>query len=366
MYTVITVITILLFGLILIAVLWWLADKRPVALEYSTKAAIVIGSISFLACCSGSQQNPSLPPIPTSANLVAACQDAVAAQDWDRATAACERIGQLDAELYSDIRHKLVVAYTQQAWFQLQTQSGPLTPAETLLLKALALDPADREAQMLLATVQELRNVSKTSVATQVSQQLARQPLGTLVFEPPQLSLGDTKTLVVTIRPGQEGMVQLASVQQNTAQTVANSQSVHAAELSRANRIRLTPEMTVSLTGEEQHFRIVSQSRNKQIVVMDQDSRWLWSVTPLNSGEHQLYVRVIPHVNLPDGDIVDGPEQVTPYAVSVQANLWYSVGQMIEKNPQWLAPTVLLPIVAAAWKLWSERKAKMSPDKGKH
>jgi hypothetical protein len=119
---------------------------------------------------------------------------------------------------------------------------------------------------------------------------------------------------------------------------------------------KISPVMKVTLTPDEGDvFDVKSLSEGEQLVGGDGFSQWVWSVTPLKSGTHNLYLTVNAVVNVPGL----GPQKkeipVLTQAVRVRADAAYSISQFLHSNWQWLATTLVIPL--GLW-LWKRRSKK--------
>jgi hypothetical protein len=114
--------------------------------------------------------------------------------------------------------------------------------------------------------------------------------------------------------------------------------------------------MKVTLTPDDDGVFDVKALSEAEQLTGDTFSQWVWSVTPLKSGTHNLYLTVNAVVNVPGL----GPQKreipVLTQAVQVRADVTYSTGEFWQKNWQWFSTTLLIPL--GLW-LWKKRnKAK--------
>ena len=84
-------------------------------------------------------------------------------------------------------------------------------------------------------------------------------------------------------------------------------------------------------------------------------SQWVWSVTPLQSGTHNLYLTVNVVVNVPGYGAQKKQIPVLSQTVQVRSDVGYSASHFWSSNWQWLMTTLLIPL--ALW-LWRKRTAK--------
>jgi len=121
---------------------------------------------------------------------------------------------------------------------------------------------------------------------------------------------------------------------------------------------KISPVMKVTLTPDEGGvFDVKPLSEDEQLVSGDGFSQWVWSVTPLKSGKHNLYLTVNAVVNVPGL----GPQKreipVLTQAVQVRADMAYSAGQFWHSNWQWFSTTLLIPVGLWLWKKRSKTQA---------
>ena len=121
---------------------------------------------------------------------------------------------------------------------------------------------------------------------------------------------------------------------------------------------RIAPVMKVSLTPEESGvFDIKSLSEDQQVMSPESFSQWVWSVTPLKSGVHNLYLTVNVLVDVPGFGAQKRQIPVLTQAVQVQTNPTDSVSQFWTSNWQWIASTLLIPLGLWLWRERSKPKA---------
>jgi hypothetical protein len=114
---------------------------------------------------------------------------------------------------------------------------------------------------------------------------------------------------------------------------------------------KIAPVMKVTLTPDESGvFEVKSLSESEQLVSGDGFSQWVWAVTPLKSGTHNLYLTVNAVVNVPGF----GPQKreipVLTKTVQVRADVTYSASQFWRSNWRWFTTTLLIPVGLWSWK----------------
>lgn len=121
---------------------------------------------------------------------------------------------------------------------------------------------------------------------------------------------------------------------------------------------RIAPVMKVTLTPDEDGvFEVKSLSEDEQLVSGDSSSEWVWAVTPLKSGTHNLYLTVNAVVNVPGL----GPQKreipVLTRAVQVRSDVTYAASRFWRSNWQWFTTTLLIPVGLWLWKKRSKSQA---------
>lgn len=117
---------------------------------------------------------------------------------------------------------------------------------------------------------------------------------------------------------------------------------------------KISPVMKVTLTPEEGGvFDVKSLSEEQQLTSGGDFAQWVWSVTPLKSGTHALYLTVNVVVDVPGLGAQKRQIPVLTQEVRVRADIAYSSGQFWSSNWQWFTTTLLIPV--GLW-LWKKRR----------
>lgn len=122
--------------------------------------------------------------------------------------------------------------------------------------------------------------------------------------------------------------------------------------------IKVSSVMKVVLIGDRETFAIENLNNEEQVVAGKQFSQWEWSVTPLVSGDQELFLRASATISTPHrGDkIVDIP--VLQKTIRVRVDPFYVMRRFIANNWQWLWSVVLAPIAVGAWRLKKGKKTQ--------
>ncbi len=128
---------------------------------------------------------------------------------------------------------------------------------------------------------------------------------------------------------------------------------------SQVDDIQVAPFMIVQLRDPEgSAFRITPLTLDSQAVAGDGYTPWDWSVVPLESGHHSLYLSVGTRFKLPNGEETKF-EPVYEKDVAVNVDRVYETERFVSGNWQWLTATLLLPLIAFLWHHW-KRKSKQT------
>jgi hypothetical protein len=113
--------------------------------------------------------------------------------------------------------------------------------------------------------------------------------------------------------------------------------------------IRVGNTMEVKLVetnSSEENFKINSLSSGVQSVEDDSSyTTWEWSVRPVKSGLHKLKMIV---VIKGEGFTKDIP--VYEDDIYIQSSTRFFVSQFVSKNWQWLAGSIIIPLIVFFWK----------------
>jgi type II secretory pathway pseudopilin PulG len=120
--------------------------------------------------------------------------------------------------------------------------------------------------------------------------------------------------------------------------------------------IRIAPQMELHLTGDA--FKIDRITPERQPVGRSGAVEWSWSVTPLEAGTQKLYLSVDAVVSIRGQDATRAI-RVLEQPIEVQITNVETVESFVEANWQWIAGTILIPLVVWAW---NRKKRSGSPD----
>ena len=123
-------------------------------------------------------------------------------------------------------------------------------------------------------------------------------------------------------------------------------------------QIKVGSVMTVRLIGDEKAFTIQSLNSEEQAVAGKQFAQWEWNVTPLVSGDQNLYLRVSAKISTPNrGEkTVDIP--VMHRRIKVRVDPLYASRKFVGDNWQWLWTALVIPIGVGLWKMRKGKKAQ--------
>lgn len=115
-------------------------------------------------------------------------------------------------------------------------------------------------------------------------------------------------------------------------------------------QVRIAHKMEAKLTDIDKAFNIVTDNTPEQSVEMDKSfTRWIWFVTPIKSGSHELKMVVV----IKENDLVkDIP--VYENSIYIKSAPLYTTKGFFEQYWQWLIGTFVVPL--CIW--WYNKKKK--------
>jgi len=167
---------------------------------------------------------------------------------------------------------------------------------------------------------------------------------GTIAFNPPpQMRVGRTVRVQARISP--EALT--AAEQQLIEQMKGDGPP-------QARPIKITPEMSLTLTGED--FTITALSSDQQSIRLP-FSEWEWNITPTSAGRKELRLTILTY---PEGIGERAPFSAgEEWTVEVDVTIDYQMRQFVSDNWQWLAAAVVIPALTWAGRsLFRRRRSK--------
>jgi len=120
--------------------------------------------------------------------------------------------------------------------------------------------------------------------------------------------------------------------------------------------IKVAPFMIVELNDADgSTFKIVPLTQDRQPVAGDGYTKWVWVVTPLQSGQQTLYLSVGTRFKLPNSTEEARFTPVYDKTIAVQVDRMYETKHFLSGNWQWLTVTLLIPLIGF---IWHHRKKK--------
>jgi hypothetical protein len=120
--------------------------------------------------------------------------------------------------------------------------------------------------------------------------------------------------------------------------------------------IQVAPFMIVELNDADGSiFRITPLTQDRQSVAGDGYTKWVWIVTPLESGQQTLYLSVGTRFKLPNSNEETRFTPIYEKNISVQVDRMYETKHFLSGNWQWLTVTLIIPLVGF---IWHNRKKK--------
>ena len=158
---------------------------------------------------------------------------------------------------------------------------------------------------------------------------------GTVVFNAAdRMKVSHTEIVVVRIAPKGEASGITAGLPEGT---------------STAPQEHITPTMAAKLDGVG--FDIAPLTPETQLVAGGGFAEWRWNVTPTESGDHDLNLSII--AKLDQFERVVGPPRT--HHVHVDGDPMATFADFLQKNWQWLASAIVIPLIALLWRSRAKR-----------
>lgn len=165
---------------------------------------------------------------------------------------------------------------------------------------------------------------------------MAQMTLGTVAFNTPAtINIQETVSIHVALSPTESA----AALEERVE---GPGQKVSAA-------LQVANNMEARLTGEG--FKIVPVTSERQ-AVSSGVTEWIWDVTPLTAGKHQLSLTIDALINV-NGETVPKTLRTFRKPIEVEVTAIQHVSGVINDHGKWLWTTLLVPIVA-----WGARKRR--------
>ena len=120
--------------------------------------------------------------------------------------------------------------------------------------------------------------------------------------------------------------------------------------------IQVAPFMIVELNDADGSiFKITPLTQDRQSVAGDGYTKWVWIVTPLESGQQTLYLSVGTRFKLPNSNEETRFTPIYERNISVQVDRMYETKHFLSGNWQWLTVTLIIPLIGF---IWHNRKKK--------
>ena len=171
---------------------------------------------------------------------------------------------------------------------------------------------------------------------TAVDQILSQLVLGDVAFNAPEkINIEDTVSIRVALSPDQGAAAVSARIEEPGKRI--------------AETLQVSNLMQARLTGEG--FKIVAVTPEKQ-AVSSGITEWLWDVTPLEEGKHQLTLSMDALITV-NGEVV--PKTLRTYRKPIEVEVTTSqvAGNLLSEHGKWAWSTLLLPLFA-----WFAKKRK--------
>ena len=174
-----------------------------------------------------------------------------------------------------------------------------------------------------------------TSTAA-VDQILSQLVLGAVAFNAPEkINIEDTVSIRVALSPDQGAAAVSARIEEPGKRI--------------AETLQVSNLMQARLTGEG--FKIVAVTPEKQ-AVSSGITEWLWDVTPLKEGKHQLTLSMDALITV-NGEVVPKTLRTYRKPIEVEVTTAQVAGNLLSEHGKWAWSTLLLPLFA-----WFAKKRK--------
>lgn len=171
---------------------------------------------------------------------------------------------------------------------------------------------------------------------TAVDQILSQLVLGDVAFNAPEkINIEDTVSIRVALSPDQGAAAVSARIEEPGKRI--------------AETLQVSNLMQARLTGEG--FKIVSVTPEKQ-AVSSGITEWLWDVTPLEEGKHQLTLSMDALITV-NGEVVPKTLRTYRKPIEVEVTTAQVAGNLLSEHGKWAWSTLLLPLFA-----WFAKKRK--------
>jgi len=180
--------------------------------------------------------------------------------------------------------------------------------------------------------------------AALVQAEFERMSRGSILYNPPeQMRLGQTERVEVRITRGDAA--RLAEGLEGRGEPTVE-------------QLPVASFMSVRLLGAG--FEITPLGSEEQVIVGDTYTQWAWDVTPQDAGEQSLDLIVTARVKLPGYSDERKDLEVIRRRIVVRVDPGYALASFVGSNSDWLFPSVLIPLVAAAG-AWFWRRIRPRP-----
>ena len=171
---------------------------------------------------------------------------------------------------------------------------------------------------------------------TAVDQILSQLVLGDVAFNAPEkINIEDTVSIRVALSPDQGAAAVSARIEEPGKRI--------------AETLQVSNLMQARLTGEG--FKIVAVTPEKQ-AVSSGITEWLWDVTPLKEGKHQLTLSMDALITV-NGEVVPKTLRTYRKPIEVEVTTAQVAGNLLSEHGKWAWSTLLLPLFA-----WFAKKRK--------
>ena len=196
------------------------------------------------------------------------------------------------------------------------------------------------------------QNSVEADLPVEAEELLLESDMSAMTIAPP---IADTKGLMTHNIPKEMKVGEVYPVKLRI--TRSNNREIIDFEINhKVHRIKTSAIMEVILSdptpGDNKVFEIKTITKEKQIVSEATDetfTEWEWTVRPIKSGNNKLSLIVYVHE---ETELGRGTKSTPVFndAIIVESNITWTVWRFIETYWQWLAGSIVIPLIVFLWK----------------
>lgn len=216
-------------------------------------------------------------------------------------------------------------------------------PEETTLYQL----EANSKAEELITVL--MKNISNEALVRETLSTLTK---GQYVFNPPkEMKVGEKERIEVRITED------IAADLTKDLKGRGTPQVDKSIEVGTFMKVRLC----CGPPGHGHPFDIISLNEAEQVVTNNKITEWAFDVTPRESGKQKLQLIITVRIKLPGMEDEKKDHPVIEKTIHVKVNAWRSTNKFIKNNWQWLAVTIIIPLILFVWRYYRNKsKSKLT------